>query len=99
MITKWQKIRQLRTQALQAKHSAVEAERRAFEKLDKADKLMAEAAIYLSNAKRRDELSDLRQKKLDQSYVRFNKAKLLIDRRSVEQAEHDLFARDSIARL
>lgn len=98
-MNKWQKLRQTLNRTLQAKREAVDAERRALDKLEKADKLMAEAAIYLSNAKRVNEISNMRQKKLDQEYVRLNKAKTLIERRGIEQSEHDLFTRDSIARL
>lgn len=95
----WAKVRQLRVQTQISKDNAYRAERQALDKLEEAERLMTQAAISLSNARHTEEVSNLRQKRLDQAYVKLNKSKQLIDRRGLEQTEHDLFLRDPIAKL
>lgn len=90
---------QLRAEAQTKLDNAALIERLALDKLDKAEKLMTEAALRLSNAKRVEDISNLRQKRLDQAYVRLNKVKAIIDRRELEQKDHDLFVKDNIAQL
>lgn len=92
-------IRQLRLNTAAALQRAYTYEDQALEKLSKADKLMTEAAIHLNNAKRTEELSNLRQHKLDEAYIHLNKSRLLIERRGAEQVEHDLFKRDTLSQM
>ncbi len=89
----------LRAEAQTKLDNATLIERLALSKLEKAEKLMTEAALRLSNAKRVEELSNFRQKRLDQAYVRLNKTKQIIERRELEQKDHDLFVKDNLAQL
>ena len=92
-------IRQLRLNTAAALQRAYNYEDQALEKLSKADKLMTEAAIHLNNAKRTEELNNLRQRKLDEGYVRLNRSRTLIETRGAEQIEHDLFKRDNLSQM
>ncbi len=60
---------------------------------------MEEASFRLSNAKRNEELSNLRQKNLDRAYVKMNRTKALIDRREATQREKELFSKDNLAMM
>jgi hypothetical protein len=56
-------------------------EKLALDKLKRAEILLEQAELMMSDARREKELIDAREKKLSQMFVKFNKAKALLEGR------------------
>lgn len=82
-----------------AHDNAVEAGKKLAEaqiKLEKAEDLIHEANIRLSNARKFESVLKERQKKLDRAFFLLNKERLSIRQRQLKADQHDLLLQDNI---
>lgn len=83
----------------QAHDNAVEAGHRLAEaqvRLDRAEEILKEANIRLSNARRFEQVLIERQKKLDRAFVALNKQKSILKTQQLREDERDLLVRENI---
>lgn len=83
----------------QAHDNAIEAGKKLADaqlKLDKAEKLLREASIRMSNARKFEAILRERQRKLDRGFVLLNKQRRLLQAQQLKEAERDLMVRENI---
>jgi hypothetical protein len=88
--------------ARQAHDNAVEAGKTLADaqiKLEKAEKLLQEANIRMSNARKFEAILKERQKKLDRAFVLLNKQKRLLQARQLKEIDRKLLVDDNIAQF